>query len=113
MPVSCRLELGPRGPITSDRASVHAGATADVDHHRCLIKALPRAVAVAIVFAPTRTKGGNGQAVSVALYDFIICLFDADPVYARQAAANAAVAALVVWPLLGLHYRRGPPEPAT
>lgn len=69
------------------------------------IKAIVRAVGLALVFTPTYTSGGSGQMLSVALYDLILSAFGDDPVYGEQALINAAVASVVLFIVLVVIYR--------
>lgn len=65
-----------------------------------------RVFGISLVFTPTYTAGGNGQMLSVALYDIIFSGFGADPAYARQALVNATIASAIITVSV-LLYRHG------
>mgnify|MGYP001363323467 CR=1 FL=1 len=65
-----------------------------------------RVFGISLVFTPTYTAGGNGQMLSVALYDIIFSGFGADPAYARQALVNATIASVIIT-VSALLYQRG------
>ncbi len=69
------------------------------------IKAILRALGLALVFTPTYTNGGSGQMVSVALYDIILSSLGDDSVYVKRALINAAVASVVLFIVLLVKYR--------
>lgn len=55
------------------------------------LKILIRTFGLCLIFTPTHTPGGNGQMVSVALYDIVVSAVGGDSVYASQAIVNALV----------------------
>lgn len=60
------------------------------------LKALIRTAGLCLIFTPTYTAGGNGQSLSVALYDVVASMLGGDPEYARQAMVNVCVATPIV-----------------
>jgi len=60
------------------------------------IKVLIRTLGLCLIFTPTHTAGGNGQMLSVALYDLVISGIGGDPVYAKQAIINALIATVAI-----------------
>src|SRR3990167_1249335 len=61
------------------------------------VKAIIRIIGLCFILTPTFTSGGNGQMVSVAMYDFVMTLFGGDVVYAKQAFINIVVSIPVVY----------------
>jgi hypothetical protein len=72
------------------------------------LKVVIRTLGLCLIFTPTFTAGGNGQMLSVALYDIVMAGLGGDPVYARQALVNAGIATVVVSALVmaALHVRK-------
>ena len=60
-------------------------------------KAIIRIAGLCLIFTPTFTHGGNGQMLSVAMYDFVMSLLGGDVIYAKQALVNVIVATPVVY----------------
>ena len=61
-----------------------------------LLKTAIRGAGACLVLTPTYTAGGNGQMLSVALYDIVLSALGGDPIYASHALAHAGISTTMV-----------------